>query len=123
MSPLPIKVVNKALGTDLMPGNVNLSVSAHRHIAIDHPLDYEICLSNMLQCISRPSYIGQGPSNARNFELICRTGRTDRRHILVAIGLDPNHSGNYRIVSSYLITHEKVELRRMNRRIVPALIL
>lgn len=120
---LPVDGINKALGTELEPGNVRLSSTAHRHIAEDHPDDYADCIAALPAAVAFPTFAGQGPGHTRNFEIVKRVSRPDRRSVLVAIGLEMDESGEYRVKSCYLIAPEKVDKRRTNgtlRQIIAA---
>jgi hypothetical protein len=110
---LPVDVINATLGTDLAPGRVRLSAVAHRHIAEDHPDDYPVCRLALAQTIAEPTLIGQAPRHGRNFELIRRVQDAQGRAILVAIGLEPDDAGAYRVRSCYLISRSKIEARRL----------
>jgi hypothetical protein len=85
-------------------------------MAEDHPKDYEICIKHLEVAISDPTYIGQAPHHAANFEMIRRI-TTGERSMLVAIGLEPDRRGDYRVKSAYLIDPEDVEARRQKRRL------
>jgi hypothetical protein len=117
LGPLPVELVNATIGTELDPGQVRLSPSAHRHMAEDHPTDYPVCITALAQAIGDPTFIGQAPGHARNFEMIRRIGRPDGRVVLVAISLEPNEAGDYRVRSCYLLEPEKVENRRQEGRL------
>lgn len=110
--PLPVDLINATIGTELEPGVVRLSAAAHRHIAEDHPNDYAACMSALPLALAAPSFIGQAPGHSRNFEIVRRTHRPDGRAVLVAISLDRDEAGFYRIRSCYLITAEAVDARR-----------
>lgn len=113
--PLPVEAINRALGTELEPGNVRLGEQAHRHIAEDHPEDYEACMAALPLAIANPTFVGQAPKHQRNFEIVRRVARPDGQAVLVAIGLELNEFGNYAIKSSYLIKAETVNNRRRLR--------
>jgi hypothetical protein len=105
---LPVDVISPVLKEDLREGRVRLSALAHKHIAQDHPEDYEFCLRYMAQAIENPTYVGQSPWQIRNFELVkC----IEDYNVLIAIGIEPNEHGSYNIRSSYRITYEKVRRR------------
>ena len=72
LGPLPVDAVNAVLGTELEPGNVRLSETAHRHMAEDHPDNYAICIASLPYTIAEPSFIGQAPQHTSNFELLRR---------------------------------------------------
>ncbi len=109
---LPVDLVNSALGTELVPAPVRLSAQAHRHIAKDHPEDYEVCIAALSIAIQAPSFIGQAPKHTRNFEIIRRIARTDGRVVLVAISLECERDGCYAVRTSYLLEATKLEARR-----------
>ena len=119
LGPLPVDAINRALGTELEPGNARLSRRAHRHIAEDHPEDYPACLQALRsgQVIAAPTYVGQAPDHSRNFEMIRRIGRRDGKVVLVAIGLEQDADGYYSVRSCYLLEPEKVEARRHEGRL------
>jgi hypothetical protein len=115
---LPVDLINRALGTELAPGRVRLSVQAHRHMAEDHPGDYAACMAALPLAIASPSFIGQAPSHSRNFEMIRRVARADGQVVLVAIGLETDGAGAYSVKSCYLVTGAKVEARRQAGRLI-----
>ncbi len=116
---LPVDKINAVLGTELEPGLVRLSRSAHRHIAEDHPGDYATCLAALPEAIRSPSFIGQAPKHPNNFELVRRMNRPDGKEVLAAVGLEPDASGSYRVVSCYLIRGDTVTERRIAGRLKP----
>ena len=118
LGPLPVELINATLGTELEPGRVRLSTQAHRHIAEDHPDDYTTCIAALPDAITTPSFIGQGPGHTRNFEMVRRVARADGQAVLVAIGLEVDDKGEYRVRSCYLISADKVDERRRTRRLL-----
>lgn len=114
---LPVRLINAALGTELEPGPVFLSAMAHRHMAVDHPEDYPVCISALADAIASPSFIGQAPRRMGNFEIIKRTTNAEGKAVLVAIGLEPDETGAYRVRSCYLIPKGTVETRRQAGRL------
>jgi hypothetical protein len=106
-------------GTELDPGPVRLSEAAHRHMAEDHPDDYAVCITSLPQAIADPSFIGQAPKRTGNFELVRRVNRPDGKAVLVAVGLEADLSGYYRVRSCYLVTAETVDNRRRAGRLNP----
>jgi len=115
---LPVDVVNVTLGTELEPGRVRLSEAAHRHMAEDHPADYAACFTALRLAVASPSFLGQAPGLARNFEMVRRTNRPDGKAVLVAIGLEPDQAGDYRVRSCYLVTADTVDARRRVGRLM-----
>jgi hypothetical protein len=112
--PLPVDLINRTLGTDLEPGEVRLSVAAHKHIARDHPEDYSLVMAEITDTIASPNFIGQAPAQPRNFEMIRRTRVSAGEVVLIAIGLDMDEQGDYRVRSGYSITTEKLDRRRQS---------
>ena len=115
---LPVDVINTALGTELEPGRARLSAAAHSHMATDHPADYPACLAALPDAVAAPSFIGQAPGHTRNFEMVRRVGRPDGQAVLVAIAIDVDEAGEYRVRSCYLISAETVDQRRRARRLI-----
>ena len=114
LGPLPVDAINRALGTELEPGNARLSATAHKHIAEDHADDYADCLAALPDAIASPTFVGQSPKHRDNFEMIKRVPRRDRKAVLVAVGLEPDERGTYRVRSCYPISAEDVDRRRAN---------
>jgi hypothetical protein len=122
LGPLPVEVINRALGTELEPGNVRLSAIAHRHMAKDHPEDYEACITALAGAIASPTFVGQAPKHTRNFEIVKRTPRPDRKAVLVGISIEIDEAGEYRVRTCYLVEPGKVDTRRANgtlRQVLP----
>jgi hypothetical protein len=117
LGPLPVALVNDALGAELDQGHARLSQAAHRHMAIDHPADYPVCIAEIAAAIASPTFVGQSPRHGRNFEMIRRIGRADGSVVLVAVGLEPDGSGDYRIRTCYLLEAGKLEQRRQQGRL------
>ena len=117
LGPLPVDAINLARGTEMLPGRASLSSQAHKHIAIDHPADYAICLAHLAATIASPTFVGQAPGHTRNFEMVRRIGLADGRLVLVAIGIERDRSGTYAVRSCYLIKPETVQQRRQNHRL------
>jgi hypothetical protein len=125
---LPHEMINLTLGLELAPGRVYLSALAHRHMATDHPADYPIVINAIKAAVTAPTFLGQAPRHAANFEVIKRVTVTEqdengvvlKRHlVLVAICLEPDEAGCYRIVSGYTIKQEDVDTRRAAGRLHP----
>jgi phage-Barnase-EndoU-ColicinE5/D-RelE like nuclease2 len=110
--PLPTDLINELLGTELRAGAVRLSARAHEHIAEDHPRDYEVCISHLAITIADPTFVGQSPRQSRNFEMIRRVAGPDGEAVLVAVSLEPDRAGYYRVVSSYLVTSDNIDRKR-----------
>ena len=117
LGPLPVDLINRTLGTELEPGRVRLSARAHRHIAEDHPDDYQICIGALPGAIAAPTYIGQAPHQSRNIELVKRVRGVEGWMVLVALGLGRDRRGDYRVRTSYLVRESTVEGRRLRRHL------
>jgi hypothetical protein len=110
-------MINAVLGTELEPGNVRLSEQAHRHMAEDHPDDYAVCFPVLATAIATPTFIGQAPRRTNNFEMLRRINHPDGKVVLVAIGLEMDDAGAYRVRSCYLVGGEQVDQRRRSGRL------
>ena len=117
LGPLPVDLINAVLGTELDPGLVHLSEQAHRHMAEDHPEDYALCFASLRLAISTPSFIGQAPKRTGNFEILRRVNHPDGKVVLVAVGLEMDTRGNYRVRSAYLVRGQTVDDRRRAGRL------
>ena len=116
LGPLPVDLINRTLGTELDPGRVRLSSRAHRHIAEDHPDDYPTCIAALPRVVDAPTYIGQAPHHARNIELVKRFRGVQGWMVLVAVGLEQDRRGDYRVRSSYLVRESTIEGHRLRGR-------
>jgi hypothetical protein len=114
---LPVDLINRTLNTELKPGSVRLSSQAHRHIAVDHPEDYAVVLQHLLAAISDPTYIGQSPKQRSNFEMVKRVAGSGA-FVLIAIGLETDDYGEYRVRSAYTIKPEQVNERRSTQHLL-----
>jgi hypothetical protein len=114
---LPVDLINAVLGTELQPGRVRLTSSARRKMRWRHRSDYEICLAALKPAIITPSYIGEPPNHPGKFEIVKRLSRTAEKALLVAITLNPDTRGDYRVCSSYCISVTEVERRRQQGRL------
>lgn len=114
IGPLPVALINRALGTELEPGDVWVSKACHEHIAVDHPDDYPVIKANLIDILRSPTYAGQDVRKGSGFYLVKRVDPAveGRRHALVAIALEPNMHGTYNVKSAYLIKENDVEKRR-----------
>jgi hypothetical protein len=117
---MPVDTINRTLGTELEEGNVRVSRTAHKHIAEDHPADYELVMASLSLAIATPTYLGQAPHHGRNIELIRRVRVPDGTgYVLVAVGLEPDARGDYAVRSAYVVKAEQVEQRRQKGRLWP----
>ena len=114
---LPVDTINRTLGTELLPGPVRLSTTAHQHAAKDHPDDYPVCEPLIQQVISDPAFIGQAPRHARDIELLRRVPGGSGDAVLVAVGIEMNEAGNYAVRSFYLITEAELSAKRQRGHI------
>ncbi len=113
LGPLPVEAINAALHTELEPGQARLSVTAHKHIADKHPDVYALVMMHLADAIADPTYIGQAPEHGSNIELVKRLRMADGSALLIAIGLEPDDRGDYRVRTGYTIDAAKVEARRL----------
>ncbi|MCP1236497.1 hypothetical protein NKW55_07730 [Gluconobacter kondonii] len=116
LGPLNVEIINRTIETDLLPGDLYLSKQAHWHIAKDHPEDYDACMRAIRCAAERPGLIGQSPKHGDAFEIIVRFRATSSPQLftLIAIGMERDERGVYRIKSSYSIAETAVENRRRN---------
>lgn len=115
LGPLNVDIVNDTLDTELEPGDLYLSREAHWHIACDHTADYDACIAALHRIGNAPSLLGQAPKHGRNFEMIARFRSADpaRSYVLIAVGLERDERGSYRVKSAYSLAEHEVTKRRM----------
>ena len=70
----------------------------------------------MPYALKYPTYAGQGPNHAENFELVFEV-LGESEVMLVAISLERDVKGRYRVRSTYLIKRSKVRARIANGRL------
>lgn len=110
--PLPVDRINAVLGTELEEGVVHMSGMAHRHAAEDHPEDYALYFEHVQTVIADPTFIGQAPKHRENFELIRRVPGGGGVSLLVAVSVEPDDQGRYRVKSVYSLSVAKLETKR-----------
>lgn len=113
VGPLPVAVINAALGTELDSADVWVSKSAHQHIALDHADDYPAVMANMIDIITAPTWAGQDPKHAENFYLVRRVTQMQADAVMIAIGLEPNEHGAFNIRTAYAINEDDILTRRL----------
>ncbi len=118
---LPVDLINRILGTELEPGPAHMSGLAHRHAATDHAADYPICIANLAAVIAEPTFIGQAPKHSENIELIRRVPGAGGAAVLVAVGIQLDADGRYRIKSMYLVGEAELNSKRAKGTIKPVL--
>lgn len=122
VGPLPADAINRVLGTELDVADVWVSKECHRHIAEDHPEDYQAVMANIIDIIRSPGWVGQDPKHGGNFYLVRRVCQGDGTvPVLVAIGLEVSRHGTYNVRSAYGISEEDVLARRLRGSLYPLL--
>ena len=125
--PFPHELVGRTLNVELEPGGCYLSTRAQNHIAKDHPTVWPIINAHVEKIVTNPTYIGQSPHHSNSFEMVKRIKiieldeheRVMREYyVLVAISLEPDQHGDYRILSGYLLSDSQVENRRLNMHLL-----
>jgi hypothetical protein len=71
--------------------------------------------------VQDPSFVGQAPKHGRNFELLRRIPGTGGDATLVAVKIEPDERGDYRVVSFYRITAQELQAKRSKGHILPAI--
>ncbi len=115
LGPLPHGELNRALGLELEPGPVVFTVPAQRHALQSHPNDFHSCLPFVALAVKEPSYAGDDFKNPGKIELIRRM--PDKQGLLVAIILEPDSRGRYRVASMYPIPQKVIDQRRQAGRL------
>lgn len=121
LGPLPVDLINAALGLELEPGEVIFSVPAQMHARRNHFDDFPKCLPHTGAVVSAPSFVGDDFKNSRSIELISRISVL-KTGLLVAICIEIESNGVYNVCSLYPIAETKIAGRlekRFLRRIIP----
>ena len=115
---LPVDAINRSSGMELEPGRVHMSALAHRHAAEKHPEDYPVCRPLVALVIADPTFVGQAPKHRENFEMVRRIPGGTGGAVLVAVGVERDRKGRYRVRSFYRITERQVAVRRAKRHLL-----
>lgn len=110
LGPLPVALINRTIGTELVEGEVILTSQKHDHVIKRHEHDYSACLPHIAAIIADPMYIGDDFDNF-GIEMIGRVHVADS-FVLVAIEIEPDDRGRYRIATFYMVSDQKVQSRR-----------
>ncbi|WP_112663052.1 PBECR2 nuclease fold domain-containing protein [Microvirga flavescens] len=111
LGPLPTEVIRWTIGIELDAGSVILTSAAQRHAANRHPEDYETCLPLLASVIADPLYVGDDFRNEGKIEII-GGAILPESFLLVAISIETDLDGRYRIASFYPISRKKAQSRR-----------
>jgi hypothetical protein len=111
LGPLPHEAINRALGLDLVPGEVVLTKATQKHVISGHPADYPVLLPHVAAVVLTPMYAGDDHRNGDGFELIGRIAVLNQP-LLVAILLKCDDAGRYRVKSFYPVTDAKIQGRK-----------
>lgn len=115
VGPLPARLINRALGTELDVADVWISKACHAHIADDHPEDYPVIIANIIDILTAPMYAGRDAHNPDGCYLVkkVQTPVAGREFALVAIGLELSRHGTYNVKSAYTIKQQDIDSRRL----------
>lgn len=111
IGPLPAERINKALGTELLAGDVLVTSACQIHAARRHPDDYPVILPHIAEVVREPLYVGDDFRNAGKIELIGRVAGWPR-FALVAVSVRLNEAGAYEVASFYFVSAAKIEARK-----------
>lgn len=126
--PFPYEMVNRTIGTELEPGGVYISVRAQLHMQRDHPADFPIISRHLESVILNPTLIGQSPRHSSSFEMVKRLRIIERDengsttmefYSLLALSLELDQHGDYRVESGYSLKEEQVTQRRLSGHLLP----
>lgn len=109
---LQVDKINKALGTELDPGDVWISALAHEHIAEKHGDEYEAVMAAVREIVASPFYVGQDPKHGRNFYIVKKITGANFPNGLLSISLKANKHGGYNCRTCYSISDEDLADRR-----------
>lgn len=109
--PMPVEGVNGALGLELEPGDVVMSIRAQQHAQKRHPKDYARCFPHVASIIASPLYVCDDFKNEGKIEMVGRpNGFPD--WLLVAVEIAQDEDGKFNVTSFYPISDTKVQNRK-----------
>jgi len=111
LGPLPTAIIEATLGIEVEPGTVVFAVSNQKHARARHPEEFGRCLPHIGAVIANPMYLRDDFKNSGKIELISRIP-TLGSGLLVAIEIEPDAQGRYRIASMYPVSQKKIDSRR-----------
>jgi hypothetical protein len=111
--PLPTEGINGALGLELDPGDVVMSIRAQRHAQFSHPKDYARCFPHVASIVTGPLYVRDDFRNENRIEMVGKAaGFPD--WLLVAVEIAVDDDGRYNVTSFYPVSAQKVENRKQS---------
>jgi hypothetical protein len=111
LGPLPVEVIEATLGIEIEPGPVVFTVSNQKHSAVRHPDDFGRCLPHIGAVVANPTYLRDDFKNGGKIELIARVSALGSG-LLIAVEIEPDEFGRYRIASMYPVSQKKIDNRR-----------
>jgi hypothetical protein len=111
LGPLRVDLIEATLGIEVEPGPVVFTVSNQKHSATRHPDDFGRCLPHIGSVIANPTYLRDDFKNGGKIELIARVTAL-RSGLLIAVEIEPDELGRYRISSMYPVSQKKIDNRR-----------
>lgn len=122
VGPLNVGPINRALGLELDTADVWVSKACHEHIWYDHPDDYDLIISNIVDIFRNPTWAGQDPKHGSNFYIVQRIpAGADPDFALVAMGLELSKFGTYSVKSAYAIKRSDVDSRILRGSLIALL--
>ncbi len=111
--PLPVQAINAALGFELDPGDVIMSIGAQRHVQKQRPDEFSRCFPHVASVVTSPLYVRDDFKNDGKIELVSKpVGFPD--WLLVAVSLQIAEDGFYHVASFYPISAKKLEKRKVS---------
>ena len=108
--PAPIELIERTLKLELDPGPIVLTRGAMRHVKRRHPADFERYLPFVARIVRDPTWIGDDLLNPDKIELVGRIPGGEG--LLVAVVLERDERGRYRVASFYPVAQKKIDARR-----------
>lgn len=116
VGPLPIELVNTVLRCALKPGLVHFSAANQDHAFDRHGEEFLACAPHVAAAVLAPEYIGQSP-HLEGFEMVRRVDQIPGGYVLVALTLQADEFGRYRVQSVYPINAGALNSRLRKRRL------
>ncbi len=111
LGPLPADVINATIDMELEAGEVILTKGSQKHAAKSHPKEYATCLPHVASIVAAPLYVGDDTINPGKIELIGKVAAIGS-FMLVAVLVEKDKAGHYRIASFYPVSETKIQNRK-----------
>lgn len=111
LGPLPVALINRVLGYELEAGDLVLKFAAQIHAEKRHPEEFSVMFPALAEVLASALYVGDDHNNPNKIELIGKIQNRDQ-FILIAVTIEVDNDGSYKVVSFYPVSQNKIQNRR-----------